>query len=142
MKTIPYPSVDTAALRSLMAAVGPVPEWAWIDYLSPGDTLRVAWLRGIARDPQTPVDVAQAAALALAEIRRAAEQRMVTVPTPESREVAPGESVKQRWTLDEIKAAFLRAEETGRPEGARRRSEDDLENSWSHLRGALTGEQV
>lgn len=81
-----------------MAAVGPRAEWAWIDHLSPGDALRVAWLRGIARDTQAPTDVAQAAALALAEIRRVAEQRMVTVPTPESREVAPGESVKQRWT--------------------------------------------
>jgi hypothetical protein len=49
---------------------------------------------------------------------------------------------QHRWSLSEIKAAFLRAEETGRPEGARKRSEDDLENSWSHLRGALTGERV
>lgn len=59
-----------------------------------------------------------------------------------TRLVPPGEAVKQRWTLDEIKAAFLRAEETGRPMGHRPRSEADLENSWSHLRGALTGEQV
>jgi len=43
------------------------------------------------------------------------------------------------WTLEEIRAAWLRAQETGRPEGARRRSEDDLENGWGHVLDALTG---
>lgn len=34
------------------------------------------------------------------------------------------------------------AQETGRPEWEPRRSEDDLENSWIHMRAALTGERV
>lgn len=49
---------------------------------------------------------------------------------------------ERTWTLSEIKAAMLRAEETGRPTHARPRREDDIENSWTHLRGALTGEEI
>ena len=88
-----------------MAAVGPRAEWAWIDHLSPGDALRVAWLRGIARDTQAPTDVAQAAALALAEIRRVAEQRMADAPPPGSRPAAPGEAVKPQTAVDALLAA-------------------------------------
>lgn len=47
----------------------------------------------------------------------------------------------RRWTLDEIKAAWLRAQETGRPAHKPRR-EADLENGWAHVLGALTGESV
>lgn len=80
MKTIPYPSVDTAALRGLMAAAGAMHEWDWYDYLSPGDTVRVVRLHEIARDLRAPASVAQAAALALAEIRRVAQERMAAAP--------------------------------------------------------------
>ena len=46
------------------------------------------------------------------------------------------------WTLEEIRAAWFQAQETARPEGRPPRRADDLENSWEHVRGALTGEPV
>lgn len=49
---------------------------------------------------------------------------------------------ERTWALSEIKAAWLQAEETSRPAYERPRDEDDLENSWDHLRGALTGEEI
>jgi hypothetical protein len=45
------------------------------------------------------------------------------------------------WTEEEIKAAWLRAEETGRTSWRRVREVDDLENSWEHVRAALHGEE-
>jgi hypothetical protein len=48
-------------------------------------------------------------------------------------------SLEKRWSLEEIKAAWLRAQDGG-PAGSH--DEGDLENSWDHVRGALTGEAV
>ena len=53
-----------------------------------------------------------------------------------------GEPAPRTWTLAEIEAAWYRAEETGRPEWQEPRRADDLRNSWYHVRGALTGEEV
>jgi hypothetical protein len=72
----PYPPVQTSALVAAMAGVGPSYEWAWFDYLSPGDALRVARLRDITLAKMTPDDVHEAAMLAIEEIRRVAEERM------------------------------------------------------------------
>lgn len=49
------------------------------------------------------------------------------------------ELLEKRWSLEEIKEAWLRAQDGG-PAGSR--DEGDLENSWDHVRGALTGEEV
>jgi DNA repair exonuclease SbcCD ATPase subunit len=50
--------------------------------------------------------------------------------------------LEKRWTLEEIKAAWLRAQETGRPAWEPSRGAGDLENSWDHVRAALLGEEV
>lgn len=50
--------------------------------------------------------------------------------------------VERRWSLEEIKAAWLQAQETSRLSWEHPREANDLENSWDHVRGALTGEKV
>jgi len=56
-------------------------------------------------------------------------------------EYVSGDDV-HRWTLDEIRAAWERAQETCRPAWKKTPEADDLANSWEHVRCALTGEPV
>lgn len=57
-----------------------------------------------------------------------------------ARRIAAARSASaQCWTLDEIKAAWMQAQATG---STRERDEDDLENSWEHVRAALHSERV
>lgn len=77
-----YPPVATPALDEAMAGVGPVGEWAWLDYLSVGDGVRVLWLRWILGKSDTPDDVRTCAAAAMNEIRRVAEERMAAPEAP------------------------------------------------------------
>lgn len=77
-----YPPVESKVLGRAMAGVGPRAEWAWYDYLAPGDSLRVVRLREVAAAPDTPEDVKEAAMAAHAEIRRVAIERMVAAGTP------------------------------------------------------------
>lgn len=55
---------------------------------------------------------------------------------------APLQSSVRLWTEEQVREAWYRAQETGRPQWQQPRSPDDLANSWSHVRGALTGEKV
>lgn len=46
------------------------------------------------------------------------------------------------WSLEEIRAAWYQAQETGRAAFEPPREADDLANSWEHVRAALMGEEV
>ena len=112
---------------------------------------RIRALRGIAEMAQ-PGAMAGATGIALgviAETLLEHERRL----SPDAAGCPPGcghsyaehraaSAPARTWTLEEIRAAWFQAQETARPEGRPPRRADDLENSWEHVRGALTGEPV
>jgi len=68
-----YPSVNTAEHRADMKTIGV--DWAWLDYLSPGDALRVALLLMKIEEGGAD-DVVVATTSMLGRIRKMAEMRM------------------------------------------------------------------
>ena len=68
-----YPSVNTAEHRADMAVLSV--DWTWLDYLSPGDALRVALLLMKIEEGGAD-DVVIATTSMLGRIRKTAEMRM------------------------------------------------------------------
>lgn len=77
-----YPSIKSSALTAAMSSVGPVSEWTWLDYLSPGDVARVVFLYQIKSALDAPADVREAARVAYGIMRETARWRMAEAPHP------------------------------------------------------------